>query len=99
MNEYSRYSHIVLLRNKSDAYLGFLELIEDGFNTISTIRSDKGSENLCKTFQVFCKSNGIRQELSSVHIPEEMGIAKRLNMFLLEKVKPMLMQSALPSTC
>lgn len=98
VDDASRYSHIVLLRKKSDIYRGFSELLDDGSITISTIRSDQGSEYLSKTFQSLCMSNDIRQEFASVATPEEMGLAERLNRTLLEKVRPMLLESTLPST-
>ena len=98
VDDSSRYSHIVLLRKKSDIYRGFSELLEDGSITISTIRSDQGSEYLSKKFQSLCMSNDIRQEFSSVATPEEMGLAERLNRTLLEKVRPMLFESTLPTT-
>lgn len=98
IDDASRFSHIVLLRKKSDIYRGFSELLEDGSITISTIRSDQGSEYLSKTFQSLCISNDIRQEFSSVATPEEMGLAERLNRTLLEKVRPMLRESTLPIT-
>lgn len=43
-------------------------------------------------------NNDIRLEFSSVHTPEEMGIAERFNRTLLEKMRPMIMESKLPST-
>lgn len=98
MDDASKYSHLILLRKKSDIYKGFSDLLEDGSITISTIRSDQGSEYLSKTFQSLCISNDIRQEFSSVATPEEMGSAERLNRTLLEKVRPMLRESSLPTT-
>jgi hypothetical protein len=79
VDDSSRFSHIVLLRKKSDIYHGFSELLENGDINISTIRSDQGSEYLSKLFHSICISNDIRQEFSSVSTPEEIGIAERLN--------------------
>ena len=97
VDDCSGYSHISLLRKKSDVYKAFMNLIDNGSFSISTIRSDQGSEYLSKTFQSICIENNIRQEFSSVYTPEEMGIAQRLNRTLLEEVRPMLYESNLPS--
>ena len=98
VDDASRYSHIALLKKKSDAYKSFMDLIYKGGITISTIRADEGSEYLSKLFQSICIENNIRQEFASVATPEEMGIAERLNRTLLEKVRPMLKESNLPVT-
>ena len=75
-----------------------MDFIQDGSVTIATIRSDQGSEYLSKTFQSICMNNDIRQEFASVSTPEEIGIAERLNRTLLEKFRPMLLESNLPLT-
>ena len=98
VDDCSRYCHLSLLRKKSDIYQAFMDLIDNGSFSISTVRSDQGSEYLSKKFQSICIENNIRQEFTSVYTPEERGIAERLNRTLLKKVRPMLFESNLPST-
>ena len=98
IDDCSRYSHIALLRRKSDIYKSFTDLIDEGSLSISTVRSDQGREYLSQTFQSICINNDIRQEFSSTYTPEEIGIAERMNRTLLEKVRPMFLESSLPTT-
>ncbi|GKE32777.1 ribonuclease H-like domain-containing protein [Tanacetum coccineum] len=46
----------------------------------------------------FCGNRGIKQEYSNVRTPQQNGVAKRMNMTLIEATRTMLADSLLPTT-
>ena len=57
---------------------------------IKTLRTDNGGEYTSKEFVAFCKSTGIRRELTIPHNPQQSGVAKRKNRSIEEIVKALM---------
>jgi hypothetical protein len=60
-------------------------------NKVHTIRTDRGTEFLNKTFLTFCAENGIHTEYSAAYTPEQNGRAERMNRTLIEKARTLLL--------
>jgi len=54
------------------------------------LRTDNGGEFCKKEFQDFSKKCGIARHETTPYTPQENGVAKRMNMMLMEKERSML---------
>ena len=63
---------------------------------IKTFHSDKGVEYTSTEFHTILTQEGIKQELTTPHTPQQNGAAERLNRTLIEGVRTMLADSKLP---
>jgi hypothetical protein len=94
INDYSRKTWLYLLKTKDEVFNKFKEFkaeIENLTNKkIKTLRKDNGGENTSKEFVAFCKSIGIRRELTVPHNPQQNGVAERKNRSIEETVKALL---------
>jgi hypothetical protein len=94
IDDYSRKTWLYLLKTKEEVFSKFQEFkaeIENLTNKkIKTLRTDNGGEYTSKEFVAFCKSPGIRRELTIPHNPQQNGVAKRKNRSIKETVKALL---------
>jgi hypothetical protein len=94
IDDYSRKTWLYLLKSKDEVFNKFQEFkaeIENLTNKkIKTLRMDNGGEYTSKEFDAFCKSIGIRRELTVPHNPQQNGVAERKNKFIEETVKALL---------
>ena len=60
------------------------------------LRSDNGGEYITGEFESYLKLKGIRHELTVPHIPEQNGVAERMNRTLMESARSMLAHAGLP---
>jgi hypothetical protein len=85
---------LYLLKSKDEVFSKFQEFkaeIENLTNkNINTLRIDNGGEYTSKEFIAFCKSTGIRRELTVPHNPQQNGVAERKNRSIEETVKALL---------
>ncbi|KAL3683514.1 hypothetical protein R1sor_001536 [Riccia sorocarpa] len=99
-DDYSRFTWVRILRNKSDTFKHFrhfkseMELVTG--NQVKCLRSDRGGEFLSGEFINFCKDHGIRRQLTNSDTPQQNGVAERKNKTILERVRCMLLSSGLP---
>jgi hypothetical protein len=88
---YSRKTWLYLLKTKDEVFNKFQEFKAEIENLtskkIKTLRTDNGGEYTSKEFVAFCKTTGIRRELTVPHYPQQNGVAKRKNRFIEETVK------------
>ncbi|KAK2417459.1 putative mitochondrial protein [Trifolium repens] len=89
VDDYSRYTWVNFIREKSDVFEVFKELCiqiqrEKGSNVVR-IRSDHGREFENSKFDEFCAAEGIKHEYSSPITPQQNGIVERLTQFLEEQ--------------
>jgi hypothetical protein len=63
---------------------------------VIAVRSDRGGEYVNKTFQAFFASKGVPHQRTAPYTPQQNGAAERLNRTLMEKARPMLVESGLP---
>ena len=100
IDDYSRWTHIDFLVNKSDtleSYKAFDALCETQHGThIKVLHSDRGGKYMSMQFQSYLKSRGTKQKLTVHDIPQHDGIAERLNRTVVERTRTLLHASRLP---
>ena len=99
VDDYSRFTWVLFLRTKDEAFTEFKDLItnlETKYSVkLKTIRSDHGGE-FEKDFVTFCKSRGITHEFSAPRTPQQNGVVERKNRTLQETARTLLHESNLP---
>ncbi|KAK2419944.1 putative mitochondrial protein [Trifolium repens] len=100
VDDFSRYTWVNFIREKSDAFDVFKELCiqiqrEKGSNVIR-IRSDHGREFENSKFDDFCAAEGIKHEYSSPITPQQNGIVERKNRTIQESARVMLHAKNVP---
>jgi hypothetical protein len=94
IEDYSRKTWLYLLKTKDEVFSKFQKFkveIENLMNKkIKTLRTDNGGEYTSKEFVTFCKSTGIRRELTVPHNPQQNGVVERKNRSIEETVKALL---------
>lgn len=88
INDYSRWTEIYFLRQKSDVLNSFKEYksrVERFINKkIKYLQSDNGREFCNQEFDSFLKTHGIQRRLTAPYKPEQNGVAERMNRTLVE---------------
>jgi len=57
---------------------------------IKFLRSDQGGEYTSVVFKNYCKNNGIQQQFTKPHTPQQNGVAERKNKILMKSARNML---------
>ncbi|MCH79438.1 gag-pol polyprotein [Trifolium medium] len=100
VDDYSRYTWINFIREKSDTFEVFkdlcIQLQRQKDLLIVRIRSDHGREFENARFNEFCTSEGIKHEFSSAITPQQNGVVERKNMTIQESARVMLHAKNLP---
>lgn len=100
VDDFSRYTWVDFLRNKSDALESFrilaLQLKQDKGGIIQ-IKSDHGGEFQNEQFDKFCHSQGIRHQYAAPRTPQQNGVVERKNRTLQEMARAMLCGNSVPS--
>ncbi|CAL8084841.1 unnamed protein product [Prunus armeniaca] len=83
VDDYSRMMWVYFLEQKSEAFSFFKQCKaygekQSGYN-LKTLRTDCGGEFTSNEFSEFCKSNGIKRELTASYTPQQNGVAERRN--------------------
>lgn len=99
-DDFSRYSVIYFLKNKSEAFEAFESFrakseLQTG-RRIKAIRTDNGGEYTSKKFENLLSSSGIQSQFTAPDSSEFNGISERLNQTLADKIGALLHQSGLP---
>jgi len=98
-DDYTRYTHVYLLKFKGEAiscFLAYVQLVENQLNTtIKCLRTDRGGEYLSNLFKGFCEQKGIERQLTIPNTPQQNGVAERKNHTLLDMVRSMMAQANL----
>ncbi|KAF2347659.1 Integrase catalytic core [Trinorchestia longiramus] len=102
IDDYSRYTWVYIIKNKSDVFGVFTEfkaLVENHYDhKIKILRTDNGGEYVSTDFERFLKVNGIVHQKTVPKTLEQNGVAERMNRTILEAVRAMLSDSKLPNT-
>ncbi|KAI3685662.1 hypothetical protein L6452_34917 [Arctium lappa] len=100
IDDYSRYTWLEFLRNKSDApelIIAFIKRIQVRLQLpVRTIHSDNGTEFKNDTLKSYLTSVGISHNFSVAYTTQQNGIVERKNRTLVEETRTMLAYSALP---
>ena len=82
------------MRNKSDIVEYFKELKnmveKQTGKSIKILRSDQGGEYTSRAFIRYCKNNGIQQQFTVPHTPQQNGVTERKNRTLVECARSMI---------
>ena len=94
MDDFNRYTWVVLLRDKSEALDKMIHLckklqIEKNV-VIAHIRSDHGGEFENSKLASFCNDQGTKQEFSAPKTSQQNGVAERKNRVIQEMARVML---------
>ena len=63
---------------------------------LKCLRSDNGGEYASNEFKSYCSEKGIRHEKTVPGIPQQNGVAERMNCIIVEKIRCMLKMANLP---
>ncbi|KAI3770876.1 hypothetical protein L6452_02024 [Arctium lappa] len=100
IDDYSRYTWLEFLRNKSDApelIIAFIKRIQVRLQLpVRTIHSDNGTEFKNDTLKSYLTSVGISHNFSAAYTPQQNDIVERKNRTLVEAARTMLAYSDLP---
>ena len=101
IDDFSKYTNVYLLKNKSYAFEKFKEFLLEVGNQfgkkIKRIRCDKGREYESLGFNSLVQSLGIIYETTLPYSPSSNGVAKRKNITLIDLTNAMLIDSGAPS--
>ncbi|GJS64523.1 retrotransposon protein, putative, ty1-copia subclass [Tanacetum coccineum] len=102
VDDYSRRVWVYILRFKHEAFGKFKEwkqLVENQTGrTVKKLRTDNGLEFCNREFEQLCIESGIARHLTVAGTPQQNGVAERMNITLMDKVRYLLIQSGLPKT-
>ena len=100
VDDYSRYTWVFFLSQKSDTFdtfWTFAKKIQNELDLrIKTIRSDHGREFENHDFKNMCDELGIMHQFSAPRTPQQNGVAERKNRTLLDMSRTMLVEHNLP---
>ncbi|KAI3680401.1 hypothetical protein L2E82_50388 [Cichorium intybus] len=100
VDDYSRFTWVLFLRNKSDAaekIINFIKKMELMLNKkVRTVHSDNGSEFKNHTLDGFLKTKRISHNFSAPYTPQQNGVVERRICSLCEAARTMLNFANLP---
>jgi transposase InsO family protein len=94
MDDFTRYTWVAFLGDKSDVFgtfKKFIKRVQNEFETtIKKVRSDNGSELKNTRIDELCDEYGIRHQFSAKYTPQFNGLVGRNNRSLIDMVRSML---------
>ena len=100
INDFSRHTWIYPMRQKSEVFRYFKkfknEVEKATGRHVCYLRSDGGKEYLLDEFTTYLRKEGICQEFSCQHTPQQNGVAERKNRHILEVVRAIMNEKNLP---
>jgi transposase InsO family protein len=94
VDDYTRYTWVFFLYDKSDVYdlfKSFVKRVQNEFETtIKKIRSDNGSEFKNTRIEDLCDDYGIGHQFSPTYTPQSNGVVERKNRTLIDMARSML---------
>jgi transposase InsO family protein len=95
LDEHSNFACSIPVSSKTSVVANLIDEIRrwerDTGCKVHTIRTDRGTEFMNKTFHAFCAENGIHTEYSAAYTPEQYGRAERMNRTVIEKARTLLL--------
>ena len=102
MDDFTRYTWVVLLRDKVEALEKMIHLCKklqvEKSTLITRIRSDHGREFENTKLATFCNDQGTYQKFSSPKTPQQNGIVKRNNRVVQKMAHVMLNNKKVPKS-
>ncbi|GMF38419.1 unnamed protein product [Phytophthora fragariaefolia] len=94
VDDYSNYVVVYFITKKGEVpvkFKTFMNLYENQWGErIKCLRSDNGMEFVNKEMDRLCASNGIVHQKTMPYIPQQIGVAERMNRTIMEKARSML---------
>ncbi|CAB0019909.1 unnamed protein product [Nesidiocoris tenuis] len=101
IDEASRYCKVYFLKQKSEVLEVFKQYKREAERStgakLKYLQSDNGTEYINKEFDNYLKEKGIQRRLSTVHTPQQNGLAERRNRTLQDKARCLLIDGKLPA--
>jgi transposase InsO family protein len=102
IDDYSRKCWIYFLKAKSDTFDKFKEnkafIEKQTGKHIRILRTDNGGEFESLQFEDFCKSTGIKRQLTVPYNPQQNGVDERKNRTICEAARAMMFDQDLPNS-
>ncbi|CAM8965989.1 unnamed protein product [Rhodiola kirilowii] len=102
VDDFSRKGWIYFLCEKNEAFTLFksfkIMVEKETGAAISCLRTDRGGEFTSSSFNSFCEEQGIKRQLTASYTPQQNGIAERRNRTILNMVRCLLNDRAVPKT-
>lgn len=99
-DDYSRKTWVYLLKQKSEAFDKFKEFkayVENqSGHRLTVLRSDRGGEYVSNAFSEFCKTHGIKHQLTASYTPQQNGVSERKNRTIVEMARSMITNKNFP---
>jgi transposase InsO family protein len=99
IDDFSRKTHVYLLKAKGEAFEKFKQykaLAENEIgHKIKVLRSDNGGEFVSKKFDAFLAECGIQRQTSAPYSPQQNGVAERANRTIMECARSMILAQGL----
>jgi transposase InsO family protein len=94
MDDFTRYTWVVFLVDKSDVFATFKTFIKRAHNefetTIKKVRSDNGGEFKNTKIDDLCDEFGIMHQFLAKYTPQSNGLVERKNRTLIDMTRSML---------
>lgn len=99
-DDYSRFTWIYPMRNKSEVFSHFkifIAMVHNIFNsTVKYFQSNGGTEYVNQSFSNFCQQLGIQHRVSCPHTPQQNGLAEHKHRHIADMTRTLLATSHLP---
>jgi transposase InsO family protein len=96
VDDYSRYTWVLFLSNKSNVFSifkGFPKRTENEFNfKIKKIMSDNSFEFKNSKIEYYCDEKGIKHEFLANYTPQQNGVVERKNQTLIDMARSILLE-------
>jgi len=100
IDDFTRKTWVYFLHEKSEAlavFKNFKARVEKEAEAyIMCLRTDRGGEFLSNEFEEFCRTQGIRRQLTTSYTPQQNGVVERKNRTIMNAVRSMLSEKQVP---
>ena len=97
IDDYSRYTHVYLMRSKDQAFEMFkrfkISVENQKEKKIKVLQTDRGGEYFSNEFSSFCEENGIIHQSTAPYTPQQNGLPERKNRTLVEMTNAMILNT------
>jgi hypothetical protein len=101
-DEFSRYSWVILLKNKSDAaneIMKLMQLLRNKYGrTVGAFHSDYGGEFTSNVLKDYFTKHGIEATFTTAHTPEHNGLAENTNGVIFNITRADLIHASAPNS-
>ena len=101
VDDHTRMMWVFFLEQKSEAFSKFLQfkaaVEKESGHEIKTLRTDRGGEFIYKPFMEYCRTNGIKRQLTVRYTPQQNGVAERKNRTIVEMSRSMMTAKKIPN--